>query len=41
MCVYVYVYMRVQGYCLLFESMLDSVIAARDRLLKDCRQGMH
>ena len=29
-----------QGYCLLFESMLDSVIAARDRFLKDHTQGM-
>ena len=27
------------GYFLLFESMLDSVLYARDRWLKDCRQG--
>ena len=39
-CVRVCVSVCAQGYCLLFESMLDSVISARDRFLKDCRQGM-
>ena len=27
------------GYCLLFESMLDSVLFARDKWLKDSRQS--
>ena len=27
------------GYMLLFESMMDTVLFARDKWLKDCRQG--